>query len=832
MPGTAFTCPECGASARSARDIAAGSLVKCPGCSHVFRFGEEAVTAAEAAPAVRRSDPDDDRDRERPRRDDDYDDDRPRRRDERVRARRDDDDDDRPRRRRYEDEDDDRPRRRRKKGGGVTALIFVAVFVLMLVGVVGGVLAFVYNSTGSKDVVFKNPLPPPGAGGGGRVGGGFVGEHGFGENFVTTGLNNSPDEGNDKGKITENAAGALNDPALTPERPRHLVGPPPVAPKASIKGSDMQPDILAKAKNATTMMFFKNGPHAGSGSGFFVGPDLVMTNAHVVGMLAPGTHKPEILDVVLNSGMPNEAKCTGTVMGVDRGNDLALVKVGKPDKKDVKFPEPMSIAASSTLVETQQLWVLGFPHGESLGKRITVAPARVSSFRTHASGMRVQVHGGMEHGNSGGPVVDVAGQVVGVSVAKVENTEINFAVATEHVIDLLTGHLATLATGSPARKGDGFTLNVTVQVHDPLKKIKTATLEWWWGEPTMKVPATRGKAPEVAGATRQKVALKRGDKDQYSAAVELGSELPKGKVLWLQASQPGEGDASVYYEGVMVEVLGAPESRPVKIAFQPRRADGTLAVRATSTQSFESPEAGVHTIETNAVALMKEHRLGRDDQNNWAFGSDFDKDKFEFHVTVDGNPQDRSLSLQDHEKYVGKTKLELQYNDAGKLIGARPEVDGTAPEAAKNMLGNFAGRVARAIELVSVPCEKDELTPGHQWESKRTVPLHSLMSVALGPLPPGAAMDAQISMRYTYMGVQKVNGREFAAITVSGDVGDRFGEVESGTAGKVRGHVLVDVKTGAVAKANVVLDVTMKGQHLHNEEGDLVTTFEVKLQRE
>src|SRR5262245_48633103 len=136
MPGTEFTCPKCGATARSAREIVTEALVKCPRCSHVFRFGETPVATAEPV-----------------RRDDDYDDDRPRRRrdESRIRARRDDDDydDDRPRRRRYADDDDDHLRRR--KGWRVgSGLVFGIVFFVMLLGVAAGVLAYIWKSTGTN----------------------------------------------------------------------------------------------------------------------------------------------------------------------------------------------------------------------------------------------------------------------------------------------------------------------------------------------------------------------------------------------------------------------------------------------------------------------------------------------------------------------------------------------------------------------------------------------------------------------------------------------------------------------------------------------------------
>jgi len=239
MPGTEFTCPKCGAAARSAREIVTGALVKCPRCAHVFRFGETPVATVEP---VRRDD-----------------DDRPRRsRDEmRIRDRRD-----------YDD-DDDRPRRRQgwRVGSG---LVFGIVFFVMLLGVAGGVLAYIWKTTGTNEVVLRNPAPPPRGGGPGGV----FGENNFGEPFEVTGLNNAADNGaDDKGKLTQSADKLLSDPALTPDRPRRLVGPPPAGSNQSIGGekaaTTLAREVLKKVKDATTFILCKfNDGRAGSGSGF------------------------------------------------------------------------------------------------------------------------------------------------------------------------------------------------------------------------------------------------------------------------------------------------------------------------------------------------------------------------------------------------------------------------------------------------------------------------------------------------------------------------------------------------------------------------------------
>jgi S1-C subfamily serine protease len=808
MPGTEFTCPKCGSTARSARDIATGALVKCPRCSHVFRFGETPIATAQPV-----------------RQDDDTDDDRPRRRrdETRIRDRREDDDyyDDRPRRRRYDDDDDDRPRR--KKGWRVgSGLVFGIVFFVMLVGVAGGVLAYIWKSTGTNEVVLRNPAPPPRGGGPGGV----FGEFNFGEPFDVAGLNNAADDGPDeKAKLTQSAAKLLSDPSLTPDRPRRLVGPAPAGAKESIEGekavTSLAPDVLKKVKNATTFILCKfNDGRAGSGSGFVVGPNLVMTNAHVVGMLPPGSRPPQGLDVILNSGMDNEAKCTGKVLDVDHEHDLALVRVSKPDK-DVKLPEPLMIATAASLRETQPVWVFGYPLGERLGKAVTVSPTAVSSFRRESQGMRVQVNGGMDHGNSGGPVVDSAGQVIGVSVAKIEQSQFHFAVAAEHVSELLQGHLATLAAGRLTRKGDGYELPITVAAHDPMKKIKGVAIEWWWGEPGQKVPATREKPPE-GGPARQKVTLKAGGDGKFTGSITVGAKPPEGKILWLQASHAGSAASDVaYYEGLAVEPVGAVEARSIQLAYKPRKAAGKLAVRSSDTIRFATNDGGVHTAEVNVAGLMNEERLGQGQQGAWVFRDSFTS--MDDQMTFDGHGMDRTMGIATNYKpHASKSKVELQYDGSGKVTAGRPAFGDDVPEDSRRILSAYVGKVARAIELTSLGLPEGEIAPGHTWNDQRRFPL-------TGP-ESEANINAQLKLKYTYTGIRKLDGREVAEISVSGEADDPTADDDK--PGKINGYVLIDMKTGEVSKANVVLEANQKGRNFHGEMADVTHTLEVKLQRE
>src|SRR5262249_43808862 len=150
---------------------------------------------------------------------------------------------------------------------------------------------------------------------------------------------------------------------------------------------------------------------------------------------------PAKVDVIVNSGMPEEFVRSGEVLGVDRDNDLAIIRVAGDA---AGLPPPLPVDESSNLSELQKVYIYGFPYGKTLGKDITLSESAISSFRRNPEGLiqKIQVNGGMEPGNSGGPVVDARGVVIGVSVSIIKGTQINFAVPGEKVQAMLRGRIA------------------------------------------------------------------------------------------------------------------------------------------------------------------------------------------------------------------------------------------------------------------------------------------------------------------------------------------------------------------------------------------------------
>lgn len=192
---------------------------------------------------------------------------------------------------------------------------------------------------------------------------------------------------------------------------------------AAVGHSPTLPELVRRVKPSVVsiLTYDAKGEALISGSGFFVRPGEVMTNMHVI----KGAHRVEIHTL---EGKGRTYPVTGA-LAIDDEADLALLKVDLP--ADRSRPLPMT----STLPdEGEQIFVIGNP----LRLEGSVSDGIVSAIREVPDlGRIIQVTAPVSHGNSGSPLFNMRGEVIGIVTVKVTNGQnINLALGVARIAAL------------------------------------------------------------------------------------------------------------------------------------------------------------------------------------------------------------------------------------------------------------------------------------------------------------------------------------------------------------------------------------------------------------
>jgi S1-C subfamily serine protease len=173
----------------------------------------------------------------------------------------------------------------------------------------------------------------------------------------------------------------------------------------------------------------------GSGSGFFITPNLIITNHHVI-------DKAKNIEIVYN----NDQKIAATVLAKDPANDLAILKVD-----DFKGPvSPLFLGNTQNAKDGDPVYAVGFPMPTMLGDKAKLSEGIINSITGFKDDVRMyQISIPIQPGNSGSPLLNEKGQVIGVVTASMNGAatmlftgtipqNVNFAVKINYIQNLIS----------------------------------------------------------------------------------------------------------------------------------------------------------------------------------------------------------------------------------------------------------------------------------------------------------------------------------------------------------------------------------------------------------
>jgi serine protease Do len=276
--------------------------------------------------------------------------------------------------------------------------------------------------------------------------------------------------------------------------------------------------------------FWQAVPQTGAGSGIIISSDgYIVTNNHVV----EGAQK---VTVTLSDGSAFAA----TIVGSDAQTDLAVVKISANNLTYLHFLsdsleqlsvlDPVVAVGNALALPGGPTWTTGVV--SNLGRSIEESTGVVLNDI-------IQTDAAINAGNSGGPLLDTAGQVVGINVAIASNAEnIGFAISTDTAIPVVQNLITEGKMVRPWLGVEVTTVTSTIQRYYNLSVSAGVLI----------TSVTSGSPANKAGLRAGDVITKI-DNEDISTAAELISAV--------SSHQIGDQVEIVYYRGNVQQVATA-----------------------------------------------------------------------------------------------------------------------------------------------------------------------------------------------------------------------------------------------------------------------------------
>jgi hypothetical protein len=792
-------------------------------------------------------------------------------------------------RRRRDEDDDDRPAKK-SGGSGMVLIAGLAAGLLLLGGAAAGGAYWYMTKGDPKETVKADPQPPvvtnqtpitiPGAGDATAK----ADEKKTDEPKAETPAADAKPETKPETKPVQNAKAddkkaepAKTAPADDKKPAEENPGGQTSTERKRLYLSGELDDITMKQCKRGTVLIKCESKFGGGGEGsgwFGLEDNIVITNAHVISMIAPNSPPPTKLTVIINPGEYGQNPGIQEreivhqrikILAVDRHHDIAILQIS--GEKDL--PPPFKIKPTAELRDNQGISIMGYPLGSIMGMAtgskknpaVSVRKSTVAALRYDEYGIlrNLQVQGGISPGNSGGPQFDGEGTVVAMTVAQMVNDRtIGLSVPTEHIVGLMAGRIDEVDIGTAFNQNGMVHIPVVVTAQDPMKRLKSIGVATWVGDMsgTLRPPGETRKGILPSDKDFKEIVLKYDAGSKEAKGTLILPALTPGQSYWIQPYYSNSIVGKYYLPGTKIDTKGPPcdlVAQNLSVNLRPGPTRPFTLTRSTAQDEYAEGEGSAKEQRVKFNTTMKGTeqvlaRLASDTQSAARLRLKYDDADIKVDVGQEISilPARQLKELKDGIKELEAFAFVNQqgsiYKTATNLLGVRsPIVRALGPAMSNTVLAS--------LQECSIPLPNKECQPNESWGSTRTV---SLSLSFLDQIrrnqggrpgsPPGGGRprpgddDAPGSggqggtqlevvakrdylynqeVKFTYQGVRTRGGKKEAVVRVDGKVTPAAGKAKDSANGFTKGYAFVDVASGIVLEADIEsefeLDTSIQG---------------------
>ncbi|XP_066537642.1 serine protease HTRA1A [Hoplias malabaricus] len=267
------------------------------------------------------------------------------------------------------------------------------------------------------------------------------------------------------------------------------------------------------------MVYSKREMAVASGSGFVVSDDgLIVTNAHVVA-------NRNRVKVELKNGLSFDAK----IKDVDEKSDIALIKIDSPTKLPV-----LMLGRSADLRPGEFVVAIGSPF--SLQNTVTTGIVSTTQRGGKELGLRnsdmdyIQTDAIINYGNSGGPLVNLDGEVIGINTLKV-TAGISFAIPSDKIKQFLSESYDRQARGRGGAKKKYIGVRMMTLTPALAKDLKAKHRDFPDITSGAYVLEVISKTPAAVGGLKEHDVIISINGQQVSTATDVSTTIKRDAVL-------------------------------------------------------------------------------------------------------------------------------------------------------------------------------------------------------------------------------------------------------------------------------------------------------------